>query len=429
MADTFAHIKDSPLERLVLFYFSSSPTSSSALSTLNTAARRLRQRLPHFSFQHCDGELQANRADFSAAGFNQPGQWLFTSTPVEGISQTTPAYSTQHTAASQASAHPCPAMPSPPCHSALAVKYTGPVTVADIVDHVRSVLLSHTQPIFPPPISATHPPSHSPSPLPLLHSHKYLPSNSSDLLTFTTEDSFYDLLDSSPSPIFLKYYEPWCAPLPAPRSHLRRRRPASSHPASRCASWRCSARRMRTRGGGGDRQGVNSYPVLMLHGGKEVGRGGGGGGKGSGVRFEEEMRSVAAFDRWFEKEVDGYRSVVKEERKKRKEGKTRRPGEREEGEGEGVDEEAVEKREQEGKGKKMEVKDAKGEDRRQAKLVQKRMVDAAVAAAASSAVVLPAVKLSVEERLTALEGEVKEVLGAVQRVEAAVERLLARKSH
>ena len=87
VADTFTNIKDSPLERLVLFYFSSSPASAAALSTLNTAARRLHQRLPHFSVQHVDGDLQANREAFISAGFSKPGQWLFTSTPIEGISQ------------------------------------------------------------------------------------------------------------------------------------------------------------------------------------------------------------------------------------------------------------------------------------------------------------------------------------------------------
>jgi hypothetical protein len=74
----------------VLFYFSSTPSSSTALSILNTVARRLRSRFPNFAFQHCDGDLPVNKAEFTSAGFSQPGEWFFTSTPTEGISQLPP---------------------------------------------------------------------------------------------------------------------------------------------------------------------------------------------------------------------------------------------------------------------------------------------------------------------------------------------------
>ena len=86
-AETFTTLKTSPIERLVLFYYSSTPSSATALSILNTVARRLRSRFPNFAFQHCDGDLQVNKGEFASAGFAQPGEWFFTSTPTEGISQ------------------------------------------------------------------------------------------------------------------------------------------------------------------------------------------------------------------------------------------------------------------------------------------------------------------------------------------------------
>ena len=139
---TFASIKNTPAERLVLF-FHSSPTATTTLSTLNTVARRLRTDLPHFLVQYCNGSDPANTADFQSAGFTS-GEWLFTSTPVEGI-----------------------------------MKYTGPVTVAELVDQVR---------------------------------HKYLPSSASDLVRFSSEDEFYALLDTPPAlPVLVKFFEPWYA--------------------------------------------------------------------------------------------------------------------------------------------------------------------------------------------------------------------------
>ena len=174
-----------------------------------------------------------------------------------------------------------------------------------------------------------------------------------------------------------------------------------------------------------DRQGVRSYPVLMLYGGKERGGGGGVGGergKGLGVRFEEEMRSVAAFDRWFEQEVEGYASVVKEQRKRTKVDK-RSSGDREEN-GERVEKQEVEGR----KEKQLKSQVSAGEltqAHSKAMLAQQRAaVNAAAVASPAGAVVVST--SSVEERLTALEGQVKAVLGAVQEIQAAVELLLAR---
>lgn len=139
---SFTSIKNTPAERLVLF-FHSSPTAHATLATLNTVARRLRTELPHFTFQYCNGSQPVNSADFQAAGFNS-GEWLFTSTPVEGI-----------------------------------MKYTGPVSVSELVDHVR---------------------------------HKYLTSEVADLVRFSTEDEFYTVLDTPPAlPVFVKFFEPWSA--------------------------------------------------------------------------------------------------------------------------------------------------------------------------------------------------------------------------
>ena len=137
---SFTSIKNTPAERLVLF-FHSSPSAHTTLTALNTVARRLRTELPHFTFQYCNGSDPVNVAEFQGAGFKN-GEWLFTSTPVEGI-----------------------------------MKYTGPVSVAELTDHVR---------------------------------HKYLTSEAADLVRFTTEDAFYGLLDSPPAlPIFVKFFEPW----------------------------------------------------------------------------------------------------------------------------------------------------------------------------------------------------------------------------
>ena len=139
-AGSFTSIKNTPAERLVHF-FHSSPTAHTTLTTLNTVARRLRSELPHFLFQYCNGSESINVADFQGAGFAN-GEWLFTSTPVEGI-----------------------------------MKYMGPVTVSELMDHVR---------------------------------HKYLTSNATDLVRFSTEDAFYTMLDTPPAlPIFVKFFEPW----------------------------------------------------------------------------------------------------------------------------------------------------------------------------------------------------------------------------
>ena len=114
-ADTFSNIKNSPVERLVLFYFSSQLSSLAALSTLNTVARRLRGRFPAFQFQHCDGDLVANKADFASAGFTSPGEWFFTSTPVEGISPPITLHRQMDRSTLAFCAHPYPCCCSPAC--------------------------------------------------------------------------------------------------------------------------------------------------------------------------------------------------------------------------------------------------------------------------------------------------------------------------
>lgn len=86
-AETFTNLKNSPAERFVLFYFSSNPDAADQLTTLNEAARRIKKFKPSFLVQHCDGDLPANQDEFATATFNKGGSWLFTSTPVEGISQ------------------------------------------------------------------------------------------------------------------------------------------------------------------------------------------------------------------------------------------------------------------------------------------------------------------------------------------------------
>ena len=124
------------------------------------------------------------------------------------------------------------------------------------------------------------------------------------MLNFTTADDFFDLLDAAPtpSPIFLKFYEPWC-------DHCKRLAPTFSAAASYLRN--SSVRFMQVQCSADDgtrkwcqRHDVNSYPQLLLFTGEQK------------VKFEEEMRSVAAFDRWFTQKVDGYSSVVQEQRKK-----------------------------------------------------------------------------------------------------------------
>jgi len=83
--DTFANIKNSPAEQLVVFYRASDPSHEAILKTVKKVAKKLRHELPpQFAYRKCDGDLEINKKEFQDASFHT-GTFVFTSTPIEGI--------------------------------------------------------------------------------------------------------------------------------------------------------------------------------------------------------------------------------------------------------------------------------------------------------------------------------------------------------
>ena len=177
------------------------------------------------------------------------------------------------------------------------MKYGGAVSVADLMEHIR---------------------------------YKYVQANASDVLSFSSEDAFWQLLDTPaahspsdlPAPIFVKFFERWC-------EHCKRLAPAFAITASVIANASLpsapAVRFMEVECSRGEEEkrfcalhDVKSYPVLLLFTGEDK------------VRYEEEERSVLRFDSWLAKQLPDYRSAVEIQRSRSREDRLSNAGKRRE---------------------------------------------------------------------------------------------------
>jgi thiol-disulfide isomerase/thioredoxin len=228
------------------------------------------------------------------------------------------------------------------------------------------------------------------------------------VLNFTSADDFYDLLDAAPtpSPIFLKFYEPWC-------DHCKRLAPTFSATATYLRNT--SVRFMQVQCSANDgtkswcqRHDVSSYPQLLLFTGEQK------------IKFEEEMRSVAAFDRFFTQKVDGYTSVVLEQRKGNKKRKTMDAADS--ASQDSLPGDNAKSAEETSVTKKVAIKGVSQE-------AKGSVVDAQLQAKARKmgGAIENVSQWSVEQRLGALEGEVKEMHDTLKEIKKAVEALTSRR--
>jgi len=115
---------------------------------------------------------------------------------------------------------------------------------------------------------------------------KYALADEDDVKEFTDEDTFWDLMDGNERPVFVKFYEKWCA-------HCQRLKKTYTQAATffknrvDFVEVECSKNADST--AFCTKHEVKGYPVLMLFTGEKK------------IKFEEENRNIISFERFFEK--------------------------------------------------------------------------------------------------------------------------------